>query len=211
MKLGFYQFTCCGGCMLQICTMRSFIELAGRFEISSFSMIQDTDLESQLDMAFVAGSPVSAEEIIIMKSIRRKSNMLIAVGACAIDGGLNTVKKDLGVKVDHFIKGCPIDSSDFTDHITRLLSAKRPIGRNLPVCAECRENGNKCMLISGEPCEGPITEGGCKAVCLGRSTPCISCRGKSADADLAALKKISSGDSIMGVKNAASASSASKG
>lgn len=197
--------------MLEICTMNSFIELAGRFETSSFSMLQDTDMESQLDISFVAGSPISADEIAAMKIIRQKSKILVAVGACAIDGGVNSIKKDLGVKVDHCIRGCPIDSSDFSDQMTRLLSSKNPSSRNLPVCAECRESSNGCILIAGEPCEGPITEGGCRAVCPGHSTPCIGCRGHSAEADIVALRKLCPEKGIMEVEHAASASGPSKG
>jgi len=65
--------------------------------------------------------------------------------------------------------------------------------RPRPVCEECQIKGYPCVLmqkpspadkkglprvtLKGEMCFGPITLGGCGAICLKSDMPCQGCRG----------------------------------
>jgi predicted molibdopterin-dependent oxidoreductase YjgC len=49
----------------------------------------------------------------------------------------------------------------------------------LPVCAECPNQKNGCLLNKGKFCLGPITYGGCNAKCLREGFACEGCHGVS--------------------------------
>ena len=81
------------------------------------------------------------------------------------------------VKVDFEIPGCPIDARDFIQVLNDLRERAKPRLEEHPVCKECQENGNECLLQKGEPCLGPVIRGGCNAVCLNSKFYCKGCRG----------------------------------
>jgi len=86
------------------------------------------------------------------------------------------------VKVDYQIPGCPPNAEDFLQTIYNLLEGKQPYLPKRPVCYECQTNEYECILQQyspngGQICLGPITQGGCDAVCLKSKMPCWACRG----------------------------------
>ena len=135
---------------------------------------------------------------------------LIALGTCATYGGIPSIKnfldlddveeevyeipdivkslKALGldqyVKVDYFMRGCPIDRNEFLKVVQDFIVGKIPREVEQPVCIECREKENKCLLQHGEQCMGPVTHGGCDAVCPSSSIACTGCRGPLPDSNV---------------------------
>jgi F420-non-reducing hydrogenase small subunit len=100
------------------------------------------------------------------------------------------------VKVDYMIPGCPPESGEIFDVITRLLNGEEPQLTEKDVCGECqlerkgvfearlkrlheKPEAGRCLLEQGYLCLGPATRGGCKARCPSRSVPCDGCRGPS--------------------------------
>jgi coenzyme F420-reducing hydrogenase gamma subunit len=69
-----------------------------------------------------------------------------------------------------------------------LLSGRRP---NLPaasVCSECKANGTTCVVVAhGTPCLGPVTHGGCGALCPRYHRGCYGCFGPAETANVDAL------------------------
>ncbi|MEM3793629.1 MAG: 2Fe-2S iron-sulfur cluster-binding protein, partial [Candidatus Bathyarchaeia archaeon] len=59
------------------------------------------------------------------------------------------------------------------------------------VCNECRFVGKDCLLEKGELCLGPITLGGCRAICTASGYTCEGCRGPLLDIEfgLSTLRK----------------------
>ena len=88
------------------------------------------------------------------------------------------------VKVDYFMHGCPPNKYEFLHVIKELIVGKTPRQPDFPVCKECRENKNPCLLQLGKPCMGPITNGGCNSVCLNSRIACKGCRGPLEDANI---------------------------
>ena len=84
---------------------------------------------------------------------------------------------DVIVKVDAFIPGCPIDRNEFAKVLIALLTGKKPPIPEYPVCVECKKNETECLFLKGEFCVGPITRGGCNAICPEKNMPCEGCRG----------------------------------
>jgi len=166
------------------------------------------------DISFVEGTPMSADDIKVTKKVREQSKVVVALGACAHLGGVPAeldetkrgrfLKEVYGesyktsskpakplasyIQVDHFIHGCPIDLEEAERVIVNLLMNKNPLGPSVPVCLECKEGENPCLFLKGEPCQGPITEGGCKAICPSNGLRCWGCQGPTKNANFQAME-----------------------
>jgi len=108
------------------------------------------------------------------------------------------------VEVDYYIPGCPPTPQVTLKAIETLLSGNLPprgsvIGASdKSLCNECPLNSTKpekllvkkykrlahaeidpekCLLAQGIPCLGPVTRGGCNALCIKAGMPCTGCFG----------------------------------
>lgn len=97
------------------------------------------------------------------------------------------------VKVDYYVRGCPISKEEFKDLITSLVLKKEPEIPSYPVCVECKKRENICVFEDGKFCLGPITRAGCNAICPTNGSGCIGCRGlienPNKDSELEILQK----------------------
>ena len=81
------------------------------------------------------------------------------------------------------------EAKDFVTVINSLREGMDPKLLENPVCFECQMNGNECVLQKGEPCLGPVIQGGCNAVCLNSKFACKGCRGIIPGYDTKSLEK----------------------
>ncbi|MDI9642816.1 MAG: oxidoreductase [Archaeoglobales archaeon] len=111
---------------------------------------------------------------------------------------------DKVIDVDYYIPGCPPTPDVFWNALQALLSGNLPpkgaiVGAsNRSLCDECSLNEtkpekvlvkefkrpdkakpepNKCLLAQGFLCMGPVTRGGCTALCIKGNMPCTGCFG----------------------------------
>jgi coenzyme F420-reducing hydrogenase gamma subunit len=197
-KIGIFSFACCEGCQLQILDLgQKLLKLLRVADITYFKLAQEKNLFNKFDIAIVEGAISNKKELEELKKIRSASKYLVAIGACAVSGGIpsliieKTQKKTLGVdkfvNVDYHIRGCPIDKDEFENIIIGLLVDRKEPKINHPVCVECNEKEIECLFKKGLPCLGPVSAAGCKAICPERSTPCEACRGLIKDANIASV------------------------
>ncbi|MEM2608304.1 MAG: oxidoreductase [Thermoproteota archaeon] len=206
LKVGVFKLASCSGCQMVLVHLEeSLLEVLKHVELKYFRMVSDDDLPNEpLDVALVEGAVTNEEEATMVKKIRKFSKFLIAVGACAATGGLNAIKnvipegevestvypypeyvksgKAFGlseyVNVDACLYGCPIDKRELVNTVMSLALRVPPYIPGLTVCMECKMNGNECIFLTrGEPCLGPVTTGGCGALCPSNSVACEGCRG----------------------------------
>ena len=211
-KLAWLRFTSCSGCQLTLVDCEtSLAVLADIAEFCNFSLISSAHGKDELvDIALVEGSLTSPAEVGRLLALRRKANLLVAVGACALTGGVNAmVKVDRTkviasaygkagaewdsfppqpvsnfVKVDWQLPGCPPDGLELLAMLAAILQGGWPSHQVMPVCMECRINENRCLLDEDRaPCLGPITNSGCQALCPGLGVPCEGCRGMVPEAN----------------------------
>ncbi len=207
-KIGIFGLTGCAGDQLQILNcedeLLKFFEI---FDIKSFIMASShEDLTEPLDIAFVEGSVSTEKDLEHLQFIRRNSKILIAIGHCAVFGGVQsmyclvpwekryedvygssdavTLTKPLKpepiakyVKVDAVLPGCPIEKEPFLKLVSQLKMGVIPKIPDYPVCTECKWKENECLLLKGEMCLGPLTNSGCGAICPSLHIPCIGCWG----------------------------------
>ena len=205
-RIGFYALTSCYGCQLQLAMMDELLQLIPNAEIVCWYMLERNSVEDEpVDIAFIEGSVSTEEEVELVKKIRENAKIVVAVGSCAVQGGVQSWEKDKPleelwktvygdakvkfqpkmaepvskyIKVDYNIYGCPPEKRDFLYALGTFLIGSWPEDIDYPVCLECRLNGNPCVLLEkGEPCLGPITRAGCNARCPAYGIACIGCRG----------------------------------
>lgn len=214
-KVGFFDFTGCQGCQLQIVnnenTLLDFLELV---EIVNFREAM-TEASDDYDIAFIEGSMTRADEVERLKNIRAKAKTLVAFGTCACFGGVNQLKNRFGdmgwvnaqvygdapvptleasgirkyVDVDLNIYGCPINKREVEETVLNIVIGKSVSVPQYPVCMECKANENVCMFDLGEPCLGPVTRAGCDAWCPNGRHSCWGCRGPAEDCNVELLLK----------------------
>lgn len=203
--LGIFSLTCCEGC--QFAMMKDYDEfkkLMTYYNVINFRLGQDENSDGPFDIALVEGTPESEREISLLKEIRRESKIVIAIGSCAILGGIQSErnrlpKKYIGknnvksvdeiIKIDYKIPGCPISQKEIIKCLCDLHFGKIFRLPDLAVCFECRKKENICLLKNGKACLGPISRAGCDAVCINGGEMCIGCRGKTTQANFEKIRE----------------------
>jgi sulfhydrogenase subunit delta len=209
-KVGIYGLTGCAGCQLSIIFNEDeILDLISLIDLRAFPFIKEKNYDEEFDLVFMEGLVASANDLEVLKKVRSKTKILVALGACAHTGCIPAYRKwtlkenyehllykkddiikdedpspiENHVKVDFTIPGCPPDKHEILTFIKDVLKGKTPKTYNNPVCVECRRNNNDCLLIVGKPCMGPITAGGCHSICINGGFECWGCRGPSGDAN----------------------------
>ncbi len=212
-KVGIFGLTGCAGDQLVIVNCEDeLLELAGALDIRDFLMASSAHDEGELDLALVEGAVLTKRDEETLKRIRERSKALMALGTCAVWGGvaamggngdrpklLADVYGEMGarydsvpakplsdyVKVDLKLTGCPIEKHEFLGAVANLLNGDVPLLPSYPLCTECRMRENNCLMIErGQTCCGPLTVAGCAARCPGLGIPCVGCRGPATDANV---------------------------
>ena len=212
--VGIYGLTGCAGDQLTILNCEDeLLEIAGSLDIRFFPMAMSVnDEECPLDIAFVEGAVVQPQEEQMLRKLRDRARLLVAIGTCAVWGGVQAMKNEISreelkrqvygpagrvfetmaaqplshfVKVDMAISGCPIEKEQFLRSVASLLHGDIPRLPTHSVCAECKMAEYPCVLMErGELCLGPITVAGCNARCPSHNRPCIGCRGPIEEANI---------------------------
>jgi len=205
-KLAVWKFTSCDGCQLQILHLEDeLLALADAVEIAHFTEATRAELGGPYAISIVEGSISTPEELERIRAIRDSSEILIAIGACAVAGGIQALRNfrrldevmsavyaspeylstletsepvAAHVDVDFELQGCPPDSAQLLEVLGAFLERRTPRISSRSVCMECKERGNVCVMVAhGTPCLGPITHAGCGAICPAFDRGCYGCFG----------------------------------
>jgi sulfhydrogenase subunit delta len=214
--VGIFGLTGCAGDQLAILNCEDeLLALVDVVDIRDFLMAASGgDEYGTLDLAFVEGAVMTSRDEERLQRIRRRARTLIAVGTCAVMGGVPAMAPELewraGVRdvygpdgekfdalppravhecvdVDFSLPGCPIEKHEFLLAVADLLNGNPPQLPAFPVCTECKMRECDCLLMDRDAfCHGPVTRAGCHARCPSYGVPCVGCRGPADDANLAA-------------------------
>ncbi|MFW6458552.1 MAG: NADH:ubiquinone oxidoreductase [Halodesulfurarchaeum sp.] len=204
-RVAFFDFTGCEGDQLQLINLEEkLLELVEILEITSFREASSAKSDDY-QIAFVEGSAATDHDRERLEEIRENAETVVALGSCATIAGINAARNaqdfetvrervygedadtidawpvaepaSAVIEVDHEIPGCPIDQDEFLRVVTDLVRGREPSLPSYPVCLECKLNENTCAFLRGDVCLGPITRGGCDAICVDEGTRCWGCRG----------------------------------
>ena len=169
MKVNIISLTCCAGCVSSFLNAGdALLEiLSGDFEIVYSPTFMDLREIPEVDLSIVEGGvrTVSDEELI--REVRAKSRILVALGICATHGGITSLGNITSVKkllekeyllpdstklpelkdlmypicnfvdVDYYIPGCPPMPFLIVHSLKSIVSGKTPTRHQSVVCTEC--------------------------------------------------------------------------
>ncbi|HDI02446.1 MAG TPA: hypothetical protein ENF93_02240, partial [Ignisphaera sp.] len=203
LRVGIYNLTGCEGCSLQLLNT-IFMEEEILEHIDVFGHLIDSDKVRDADVAFIDGAIVTKHDEELVKEVRKKSKLVVALGTCASIGGINAMAEILGfeeglktvyidrleiehlnsikpldriINIDYVIPGCPPNTDEIKRFLMSMILNKKFILPDSSVCAECRALGLRCFLKRGLACLGVLTRAGCNAQCVRYGLPCWGCRG----------------------------------
>lgn len=216
-KVGIFGFTGCGGCQLEILNLEDqLLDLVGAIDIVHFTEAI-TEHSDTYEIALVEGSVTTKHGVERIEKIGSIAKIIVAMGSCAVSGGLNCMKNlyglekakelvygdkkdwidsietkpiDAYVNVDYYARGCPPNRFEIVDIVRSLIVGREPEIPNYPVCVECKRNGNTCVYELGMTCLGPISRAGCDSRCPNSGTGCEACRGPIDDPNINAQKDV---------------------
>lgn len=203
-KVGFYGISGCAGCLLTVLYEDCFKKLTKLLDIKSFPFIKEDTYKGKLDYVFIEGTVCFDKDIETLKELRKRAKKVVALGTCACFGCVPSIRNfhdkektmsfvypkynhlnsvnptpiNKHIKVDHYLPQCPPDKKEILEFIKCITTKKEFKPYTELVCLECRKKGNPCILITEKKiCLGPITTGGCNAICPSNKTVCYGCRG----------------------------------
>jgi len=207
-RIAFFGFTSCKGCFFEFLILeKKLLEMLKETDIVHFELVKEYNEEGPFDISFVDGAISTKEELEILKKIREDSRFVIALGTCACWGGIPAIKNtaknlkvaypgpipqksietnpiDKYVKVDYYLRGCPINKDEAFEVVKDILNGKIPREKDYCVCVECRLRETRCLFEDGIPCMGPVTYAGCGAPCPAIRASCDGCRGPLPDGNV---------------------------
>lgn len=211
-RIAVFSLTGCEGCSLTILEQeQELLALLDAVEIVNFREIRSIGEMEDIDIGFVDGAVSTPHDAMQARRFRKACRVLVAIGACACLGGVNTLKHQQPapeyrravygdrairfptadaqplsavVRVEYELPGCPMIGAEFLRFVQHALSG-RPFRLPMhPVCVECKQRGNLCLYEKGELCLGPVTRAGCAAICTTYGARCEGCRGLLGGAQL---------------------------
>lgn len=218
-KIAFISLTSCEGCQMALLDLgNKFLALLEHIEISKHRLLEERKekIKTNYDLCFIEGSPLYEKNITALKDLRKRSKVIVVLGGCADKGCVyalrNYTNKDRAavhvyphsyktlynpvvtgisaiISVDFILPGCPVTAEEFIDFLQQILSKHNYQRTARPVCYECQVQKNVCLLQLGQPCLGPVMQGGCAAICPSAGMPCQGCRGVLKDAQWENMQK----------------------
>ncbi|MDH7477363.1 MAG: F420-nonreducing hydrogenase [Candidatus Bathyarchaeota archaeon] len=169
MKVNIISLTCCAGCISSFLNAgEALLEiLLGDFEIVYSTTFVDLKEISEVDLAIVEGGVRTTDDEKLIREVRAKSKILVALGICATHGGITSLGNTLSVKkllekeysiplssalpelkdlmypicsfvdVDYYIPGCPPMPFLIVHGLKNVVNEKVPIRHQSVVCTEC--------------------------------------------------------------------------
>lgn len=218
-KLAIIGLTACEGCQATILDLgQKFLDLLETdYKLVEMPLIEDEPDVAKYDVVIVEGSVITNQDKYRLKTVRKKSKILIALGACACLGGIPEIKnytdkqkavkyvykniKNISnpeikplcelVKVDLELPGCPPTGKEILEALKQLACNRIYKIPKRPVCYDCPlAMTKKCFLQKKELCLGPITQTGCDAVCTKSNYRCEGCRGPLLEQNKKNIKNI---------------------
>lgn len=214
--LAVWKFASCDGCQLSLLDCEDdLLAVAGRIDIAYFPEASSGMAEGPYDVSLVEGSITTEHDRKRIHEIRALSGVVITIGACATSGGIQALRNGADIEafmsivyahpefistldtstpiadhigVDFELRGCPIDRRQLVEVIAAHLAGRPARIPTTSVCVECKARGNPCVMVAhGTPCLGPVTQGGCKALCPAYNRGCYGCFGPMESPNTSAL------------------------
>ncbi len=161
----------CFGCHMSILDMdEGILKLADRVE---FDRTPLTDIKriGQCDVGIIEGGVANAENVEVLREFRAHCSVLVAIGACAINGGIPAMRNRFDLKEcleESYIDGVGVENAQIPNdpEIPLLLDRVHPIHEVVKVdyyLPGCPPSADAILtvldgLLAGQPIELPYTQ-----------------------------------------------------
>ncbi len=205
-KLAVFKFASCDGCQLSLLDAEdALVAFAATVDIAHFPEATRRNAKPPFDIGLVEGSITTPGDVERIRQIRKQCRIIIAIGACATAGGIQSLRNWNDVKsyvrlvyarpeeittldrsmpvgsyihVDFELRGCPINKLQLLEVVNAFLNKRKPVIPTHSVCMECKLRGTVCIMVAqGTPCMGPVTQAGCGGICPTYARGCYGCYG----------------------------------
>jgi len=168
-KVNIISLACCAGCVSSFLNAGDALleVLSGDFEIVYSPTFIDLKEIPRVDLAIVEGGVRTEDDEELVREVRAKSRILVALGICATHGGVTSLGNMLSVRkllekkypvldssrlpelkdlmypisnfvdVDYYIPGCPPMPFLIVHALKSIVSGKTPLRHQSVVCTEC--------------------------------------------------------------------------
>ena len=169
MKVNIISLACCAGCVSSFLNAGDALleVLSGDFEMVYSPTFIDLKEIPRVDLAIVEGGVRTEDDEELVREVRAKSRILVALGICATHGGVTSLGNILSVRkllekkypvldssrlpelkdlmypisnfvdVDYYIPGCPPMPFLIVHALKSIVSGKTPLRHQSVVCTEC--------------------------------------------------------------------------
>lgn len=215
-KLAVFKFASCDGCQLSLLACEDeLLALTSHVEIAYFLEASSHVQPGPYDIALVEGSITTPSDVERIQQVRRQSDKVVTIGACATSGGIQSLKNWANhedflrcvyarpeyietlatstaiadhISVDFELRGCPINRHQLLDVLVSMINGRTPRTPRHSVCLDCKRKSVVCVEVAqGIPCLGPVTHAGCGALCPTFDRGCYGCFGPAAQPNCAGL------------------------
>jgi coenzyme F420-reducing hydrogenase gamma subunit len=212
-RIAVWKFASCDGCQLSLIDLdEQLLDFAATVEVAYFVEVSRALKEGPYDISIIDGSMAMDKDQDLLRKIRAQSRFVVAIGACASQGGIQSLRNFASVsdfakriyrqpewldalewstpireniKVDFELQGCPVNKNHILEVVAALSDGRKPVIGTHSVCLTCKLRGTTCVLVAGGvPCMGPVTQDGCGAICPGFNRGCYGCFGPMETANI---------------------------
>lgn len=209
----------CFGCQINITNIeRHLMDVLGQIYLGYWQLTSSDPMPDAFDVAVIEGAVTTEEAVETVRAARERAKAVIAIGACAVTGGIPGIAFDnfearVGevygsaapracgdqiaprpvsdvIDVDYEIRCCPIDPFDFVRVLDAALYGSNSLPATSALCGECSRNEKGCFYKQGTMCLGLVTRSGCGAKCPALGRPCNGCAGLSPDSNVEAARYV---------------------
>ncbi len=178
-RIAIFSLTGCEGCSLAILELENeLLDVLGAVDIVNFREGM-SERDWNIDIGFVDGSCACLGGVNTLKNAQPQNEYRGYVYGEAARHFPTADARPLSafVPIDHELPGCPLVREEFLRFVKCLLGGRPFRLPSYPVCVECKRRGNLCSYERGQICLGPLTRGGCDAICPSYGRACDGCRG----------------------------------
>lgn len=152
--IGWFSFSCCEDSTIVFTELMNdhWQEWKKIFDLRHVKVLKTNNVMDAFDIAFVEGAIAGQDQVEKLKLIRSLSTKLVAIGACAVEGGFAAQRNNFNaeqkeatqflverfgalpkvlkvsdvVTVDASVPGCPMNTDIFLKTVTALVAELRP-------------------------------------------------------------------------------------
>ncbi|MGA2651345.1 MAG: oxidoreductase [Terracidiphilus sp.] len=85
----------CSGCHMSLLDIdERLLEIAGKIELVSSPLVDAKEFPDNVDLTLVEGAIASKEDVETIRRIRCKTRLLVALGDCAVTGGVPAMRNN---------------------------------------------------------------------------------------------------------------------